>query len=291
MQILEIDKQNIRISVSKGFVTVEDKAEQHRHPLDNIGCIIVNSYGAQFSNQTLIRLAEANIPLLICGNNAMPIGMLLSTSQNVYRKQRIETQIKASVPLRKQLWQSIVKAKISNQSNVLKKLKKEYKDMVLLATNVRSGDADNSEAVAARRYWNRLFEESFKRDPELPGINAFLNYGYAIIRAAICRAIVGTGLLPELGVNHRNMMNPFCLADDIMEPFRPFIDIKVHALATQNHDALTPAIKKELISILKTQINFQGKRVHLDQSMLTIVYQFIESLNQKKPLLQFPILE
>lgn len=291
MQVIELDKAGIYISVKGGFLLVkaEDKTEQLT--LDNIDCLILNSYGASFSNQALNRLCELNIPLLVCGANANPIGILLSNAENVYRKQHLTAQLSASLPLQKNLWQSIIGAKVRNQALLLKELGKKYQDIALLEKKVTSGDSGNAEAIAARIYWSRLFGASFKRDFEQPGINAFLNYGYAILRAATCRYIAAAGLLPEAGIHHRNQMNPFCLADDLLEPYRPFADQLVYALMPEPKAELNPAYKKQLVGLLDRPVNIKDTNYHLRFALERTVQTAVNSYLQKKCLLEYPVLD
>ncbi len=216
--------------------------------------------------------------------------MMMSMSQNVNRKHRIEAQLAISAPLRKQLWQSVIRAKLQNQSALLRLTGKSCRDIDILAAKVRSGDAGNYEAVAARRYWPRLMGSKFKRDQDEPGVNGLLNYGYAILRAAVCRAIVGAGLLPELGIHHCNQMNPFSLGDDLMEPFRPMIDQMVMTMECGPDAVLTTELKRKLVGVMDSQLEFKDQKVHLRDSIGTVINLYTESLLQKRPLLVYPLL-
>ena len=290
MQILEIDRPGIAISVRRGFVSIKDADTTQETPIDELDCVILNSYGATLSNQFLIRLCELNIPLLICGANAVPSGILLANTANVFRKSRIDDQISVSRPLMKNLWQSVVRAKIIAQASLLHKLGRPQKDIALLIPKVTSGDAGNCEAIAARRYWQRLFGKGFKRDYDAPGINALLNYGYAILRAAFCRSIAAAGLLPEYGIFHRNLMNPFCLADDLMEPLRPFVDEIVAGKELQEIPVLNPQSKRHLIAVLDRQVEFEDKTLHVRHCIPVIVSKLVESFTLKKCTMRYPAL-
>jgi CRISPR-associated protein Cas1 len=289
MQVIELDKQGIYISVKGGFLLVKQEERTDKLPLDNIDCIIVNSYGASFSHNALARLCELNIPLLVCGRNAMPIGILQANTQNVYRKEHLTAQLSASLPLQKNLWQKIIKAKIRNQALLLKTQGQKHEDLLVLSGKVASGDSGNAEAISARFYWQRLFGKSFKRDYEQPGINALLNYAYALLRASFCRHISAAGLLPEAGIHHRNQMNPFCLADDLMEPYRPFADQLVLRVA-ENSLELTPAVKTALIALLDLPVELKGNSYHLQFGIQRTVQTAVNSYLQKKCLLEFPVL-
>lgn len=291
MSIIEINSRGISISVSQGFLEIESPKDKQKIAIDSIECIILYSYGAALSNNALIRLCELSIPLIICGRNGMPIGILNSTSGNVYRKTRITAQIAASLPLKKNLWQTVVKAKIANQGLLLKSTGQKYNDFIELGKKVPSGDTLSLEGIAARRYWKRLFGKIFAREPTLPGINSFLNYGYAVIRAAFCRNVAAKGILPELGIHHHNTMNPFCLADDLMEPYRPFIDRIVYSLGLPPEIEgceLTPVYKKRLIEVLNTTVVYEEKKMHLKNCIAITVNKVVNSFTEKKNLLDYP---
>lgn len=195
----------------------------------------------------------------------MPVGLLLPLCGNTTQNERFRDQLEASVPLKKQLWQQTVKQKIQNQAYVLAQVTgKEEKGMNVWADNVRSGDPDNIEARAAAYYWRYLFSDipMFVRGREGEPPNNLLNYGYAILRAVIARALVGSGLLPTLGIHHHNRYNAYCLADDIMEPYRPYVDQLVIEIIRKvdNYALLTKEIKMELLGIPMLDVVIAGKR-------------------------------
>jgi CRISPR-associated protein Cas1 len=289
MSIIEIDKAGISLSIKAGFLYVKQAETEDKIALDEIDCLILNSYGAVLSNHVLSRLCELNIPLLVCANNANPVGILLANTENVYRKERIEAQLAASTVLNKNLWQRIIKAKLLNQARVLAASGKMFIDIKTLAGKVKSGDEGNAEAIGARFYWQRLLGSSFRRDPDLPGINAYLNYGYAVLRAAFCRNIVACGLIPEIGIHHHNAANPFCLADDLMEPYRPFVDKIVYALSLEGTSDLNPEIKRRLISVLDYPVIINKANYHLRYGITYSVQRLVEAYNLKKPCLEYPV--
>jgi CRISPR-associated protein Cas1 len=291
MSIIEIDKAGLSLSIKAGFVYVKQADREDRIALDEVDCLVLNSYGAILSNHVLSRLCELNIPLLVCGSNANPIGILLSSTGNVYRKERVEKQLNISVALQRNLWQQIIKAKLVNQAKVLALCGKKHLDVKTLTSKVRSGDEGNAEAIGARIYWQRLFGTKFKRNPDLPGINAYLNYGYAVLRAAFCRSIVASGLIPELGIHHRNAMNPFCLADDLMEPYRPFIDRIVYNLIQNGIFDLNPEIKRSLIDVLELPISIKQDNLHLKTGINHTVHKLVTSLSLKKACLEYPCID
>jgi CRISPR-associated protein Cas1 len=290
MQVLEINRSGISLSIYKGFIRVSDEDFTQDHPLDLVDCIILNSYGAKVSNRLMIKLCELNIPMLICANNSIPIGILSAVAQNVNRKSRIEAQLCASKAFLNRQWQAIVKAKIHNQMLLLKYIGAPYQELRWLKERVSSGDKENREAQAARLYWSKLFGRHFRRNPDIDGINSYLNYAYAIIRAGFCRQIMARGLLPEIGIHHRNQMNPFCLADDLMEPFRPFADKIVYEMNLKGLADLCPKDKKTIISTLDSMIPYSDKKYHLQTCIALYVQDMVSSYEKKKNELKFPIL-
>jgi CRISP-associated protein Cas1 len=291
MSIVEIDKAGISLSVKAGFLYVKQAETEEKIALDEVDCVILNSYGAVLSNHVLSRLCELNIPLLVCANNANPVGILLTNTENTYRKERIEAQLNISDAIRRNLWQQIIKAKLTNQAKVLAIAGKKFLDVKTLAAKVRTGDEGNSEAIGARIYWQRLFGSTFKRNPDLPGINAYLNYGYAVLRASFCRSIVASGLIPELGIHHRNAMNPFCLADDLMEPYRPFIDLIVFGLIQDAITDLTPSLKHSLIEVLELPVVIKKNNYHLRFGITFTIQKLIDSHSAKKSVLEYPVID
>lgn len=288
--VVEVEGESCGISVSKGFLLVRRGEKETKIALTEIEALIIFSHGAYITNKALARLSEEGIPIVHSGGNAQPCALTLPYGSNVYRKQRIASQIAASEPLRKNLWRQVVIAKISNQARVLQLCGKTCLDLDNLAKKVQSGDTGNCEAIAARFYWERLFGKGFKRDPDLPGINAHLNYGYAILRASFCRHLVAAGLIPKLGIHHRNQMDPYCLADDLMEPFRPFTDLMVHALGKSGEEGLNPERKRRLVSLLDLPLQFNAEESRLRYAIQGVVEMFTRSLEQKKPGLAYPII-
>lgn len=286
--ILEVNAASARISVSQGFLIIQVDGKENKVALSEIEALILNAQGSVLTNQAIMRLSAENIPILHCGVNNQPCAITLPTSGNIYRKERIESQIGMSVPLMKNLWQQVIKAKIANQAAVLGLAGKKRNDLDALAAKVLSGDTGNAEAIAARFYWQRLFSEEFRRDPDLPGINAFLNYSYAILRAAFCRFIAASGLLPELGIHHRSQRDPFCLADDLMEPYRPFADLFIWSLRLDPEAVLDPRSKRLLAGLLYFQLTDNNIETHLRNCIQRSVENFTNSLSAKKVMINYP---
>lgn len=233
-------------------------------PIEDIGVIVLDHKQITITSGVLEAFLENNCAVLTCDSKSMPVGLLLPLHGNTIQNERFRQQLDASLPLSKQLWQQTVKAKIENQAAVLKECTgEEIKCMRVWAANVRSGDPDNQEARAAAYYWKNLFRiEGFTRDRDGIPPNNLLNYGYAILRAVVARGLVASGLLPTLGIHHHNRYNAYCLADDIMEPYRPYVDRLVYSIVRQggNYAELTKELKVRLLIIPTLETNIAGKR-------------------------------
>jgi CRISPR-associated protein Cas1 len=219
----------------------------------------------------LDKLVANNVAVITCNNTHHPTGLLMPLESNTLQSERFRAQIDATEPLKKQLWQQTVKAKITNQAAVLNKWNIKHKLLINLADDVKSGDTGNCEATAAAFYWQNIMPIAwqFFRRREGPPPNNLLNYGYAIVRACMARSIVGAGLLPTLGIFHRNRYNAYCLADDIMEPYRPFVDIIVRGIIdeTSHVENLTPEFKNRLLKIPTVDVLMNGEKSPLMVAM------------------------
>ncbi|MGP1595687.1 MAG: type II CRISPR-associated endonuclease Cas1 [Prevotella denticola] len=232
-------------------------------PIEDIGVVVLDNKQITITQGALAELVANSAAVITCDSKCMPTGMLLPLSGNTLYQERFRNQIEAAIPLRKQLWQQTVKAKIENQAYCLQKnTSKSFVPLHVLARKVRSDDADNHEAQAAAYYWKNIFSDGFTRDKDGVPPNNLLNYGYAILRAVIARALVGSGLLPVYGIHHHNRYNAYCLADDIMEPYRPFVDDLVISTMKKMEvsDDLTVALKREMLSIPVLDVVIGGKR-------------------------------
>ena len=233
-------------------------------PIEDIGVIVLDHKQITITSGVLEAFLENNCAVMTCDSKSMPVGLLLPLHGNTTQNERFRQQLDASLPLSKQLWQQTIKAKIENQAAVLKECTgEEIKCMKVWAANVRSGDPDNQEARAAAYYWKNLFRiEGFTRDRDGIPPNNLLNYGYAILRAVVARGLVASGLLPTLGIHHHNRYNAYCLADDIMEPYRPYVDRLVYDMVKQgaNYAELTKDLKVRLLTIPTLETTIAGKR-------------------------------
>lgn len=224
--------------------------EKRTIPIEDIGFVLINHPMVSISIPLLNELASNNIAVVFCDEKGLPQSMLLNFDSNLTQGKIISEQLVAGEVLKKNLWRQIIVSKIKNQSLLLNKLGLDGESLKPLYMNVKSGDSDNKEGIAARLYFKTLFGKEFTRDRNAGGINAFLNYGYAILRAATVRAALSSGLFPALGIFHHHRSNAFPLADDIMEPFRPFVDEIVYDLFLQNQSELTKENKGKLIASL-----------------------------------------
>ncbi|MCU0418977.1 MAG: type II CRISPR-associated endonuclease Cas1 [Cyclobacteriaceae bacterium] len=232
-------------------------------PIEDIGVIILDHPRITVSQALLAKLLANNAAVITCNHTHHPTGLLLNLDGHSLQSQRFQAQMEASEPLKKQLWQQTIKAKIRNQAAVLRLQGKDVQNMLHWAESVRSGDPENLEGRASAWYWSRLFkpELDFIRDPAGEPPNNLLNYAYAILRACVARALVGSGLLPTLGIFHRNQYNAYCLADDIMEPYRPVADQLVISVLkeTDTQTELTPEIKKRLLALPALDVVMGGE--------------------------------
>lgn len=252
-------------------ISYPDKEQETKTvAIEDIGVIVLENQQITITNGLLEKLTHNNVALINCDQQHLPIGLLMPLSGHTEQTERFKHQINASVPLKKNLWQQTISAKIMNQAGLLKEKGIPCRKMQLWAKEVTSGDSLNHESRAAVFYWQNLITvENFTRGQKGIPPNNLLNYGYAILRAITARAIVSSGMLPTLGIFHRNKYNAYCLADDIMEPYRPFVDLIVcHIMKTEDsYDELTIKIKSQLLSIATIDVIIDGKNSPLMVAM------------------------
>lgn len=253
----------------KGLESYADKTV----PIEDIGILILEHHQITLTHYLLDILVTNNVAVITSSENHLPTGMFMPLDGHYLQSERFRAQILATEPLKKQLWQQTIIAKISNQAKILKKWGGNEKTLLNLAKDVKSGDIKNNEAIAAYYYWKNIFPQTwqFVRHREGPPPNNLLNYGYSILRASMARAIVGAGLLPTLGIFHRNRYNAYCLADDIMEPYRPFVDDIVRTIIyqTSSIETLTKELKIEILKISTVDVILAGNK-----SPLMVAMQF-----------------
>lgn len=260
---IEFSTPGTRLSVKHRQLVVERPEEPKATlPIEDLGVVIVDDIRATYTQAVFVELLAAGATVLVTGRDHLPAGMMLPLDAHHAQTERHRAQTEASEPTRKRAWQAIVRAKIAQQAAVLVHFTGHHGGLAPMVRRVRSGDPDNIEAQAAQRYWPRLFGKGFRRDRDAEGENALLNYGYAVVRAALARAIVAAGLIPSLGVHHRHRANPFCLADDLFEPYRPYVDWRVRRMAD---DGAAPDLSERetraaLLSLLNETILVGGRR-------------------------------
>jgi len=246
------------------IIEKQDTGETISTPIEDIGILILDHQQITLTQYLLAKLLENNVAVITCDPTHHPAGLFYCLDGHTLQSQKHQRQIEASIPLKKQLWQQTVVAKIKNQAELLKQQRIENKYLLKLCDLVRSGDPDNCEAKAAIYYWKHLFPDflQFTRDRNGPPPNNLLNYGYTILRALVARSLTASGLLPTLGIHHRNQYNNFCLADDIMEPYRPFVDAVVCHIVMMNGKFLdmTTSMKKQLLSIPAMDVKMEDQK-------------------------------
>lgn len=242
------------------------KSMEVTKPIEDIGVVVLDNKQITITSGVLEALLENNCSVITCDSRSMPVGLMLPLCGNTTQNERFRNQLEASLPLKKQLWQQTVKAKIYNQARVLEECRGEkMKCMFIWADEVKSGDSENMEARTAAFYWKNIFDtiDNFSRNRDGCYPNNLLNYGYAILRAVVARALVISGMLPTMGIHHHNRYNAYCLADDIMEPYRPYVDELVYNIVVNSRECdreLTKEIKKQLLSIPTLDVVIGGKR-------------------------------
>ena len=253
-RIVEVADDRRHLFLSRGFLVVQDTEGERKElgqvPLDDVAAVIANAHGLSYTNNLLVALAERCAPFVLCAANHNAVGMVLTIDGNYQQAKRFDAQIAASQSLIKRLWAEIVKSKLQQQAAALEATGAPFIPLQALVRKVRSGDPDNFEAQGARRYWGLLFGGDFRRDQQAGGLNAMLNYGYTVLRAATARAVVAAGLHPTIALHHSNEGNAMRLVDDLMEPFRPMIDLKVWQLHKQGEGQVTPESKRALVRTL-----------------------------------------
>ena len=266
--------------------TKEEPDMQRSVPIEDIGFVVLEHRQTSVSLPLLNALSESNVAVIFCNEARMPNAMLMNLDSNKTQGESFRAQIAASEPLKKGLWKQIVEAKIRNQAALLHKLGKDGDKLKPFYMNVKSGDADNREAIAAKIYWAELFGRDFIRLRDGIEPNNLLNYGYTILRAAVARSLMGSGLFPAFGIFHRNRYNSFPLADDIMEPYRPYVDETVYDIYRQGITELTPETKGRLLRLL-----FDRVTRPLDVGLTFTSASLAKCFAGKQKKLSFPMLE
>lgn len=258
-QIVDISTDGRHLSHDRGFLKVSEGAHEiGRIPLDQIAGVIVHAHGTTWSTSLLTELADRGAPVVLCGSNHAPRSVLLPLEGHHAQGARLRAQWQAKASLMKQAWKQVVICKILMQAAALEATGETHAPVAMLKRRVTSGDGTNVEAQAARYYWPRMMGDEFRRDRTAPDLNALLNYGYTVLRAATARAVVAAGLHPTIGLHHSNRGNAFALAEDLMEPFRPLVDCCVRGLAERNGAKVDTEAKTTLARLIALDLPLGG---------------------------------
>jgi CRISPR-associated protein Cas1 len=288
-RVIEVASDGRHLAVLRGFMTVSaEGTEIGRVPLDDIGVLLCHAHSITYSNNLIVELCNRGAAVVICAPNHMHVAWIWPLVGNHVQTQRMRHQLAAEDSLCRRLWQVIVRAKIAQQASVLERIGQPHGAFDMLARKVRSGDPENIEAQAARRYWPLLMGAVFRRDRDAGGMNAMLNYGYTVLRAGTARAITAAGLHPSIGLHHANRGNPMCLADDLMEPFRPIVDFQVSRLAKDGETEMTPAVKSALAHVLSLDAATARGTTPLSTCLERLAFSLAEAFESGKPVLDLP---
>lgn len=259
-------------------------------PVEDIGFVLLENQQISITIPLLNALADNNAAVIVCTDKMMPNAMLLNLDSNSVQGERYRDQINASEPLKKNLWKQTVEAKIRNQAALLDKLDKDGSQLKPYWQNVKSGDADNREGIAAKIYWDALFGDDFMRYRSGVSPNEMLNYGYTVLRAAVTRSLMGSGLFPAFGIYHRNRYNAFPLADDIMEPYRPYVDEIVFDLYANGEQELNKDVKAELLKLLYVDTVFDKVTRPLDLGLSVTTSSLAKCFSGDQKKILYPLL-
>lgn len=260
-RIVEVETEGCYLSVDRGFLCVSHKGEERgRVPLDDISGLILTAHGLSHSSNLFTALAERACPVVFCGPHHRPVGLLWAVDAHHREAARMDAQMRATLPTRKRLWRQVVQLKIGMQASVLAVFSGPEAALRRMAEQVKLGDASNVEGQAARVYWQALMGEAFRRNPNSEGVNSLLNYGYAIARAMVARHVMAAGLHPGMPLHHANEGNPMRLVDDLMEPFRPLVDVLVKQLVLRGYTEVTRESKRHLALLPTLSIRAQDGR-------------------------------
>jgi CRISPR-associated protein Cas1 len=270
----------------------EETGEIKSLPIEDIGVLILDHQQITITQALIAKLLANNVAFITCDNSHHPTGMLLNLDGHTLQSAKFQAQVEASIPLKKQLWQQTISCKINNQAALLETCRIPIKNMRNWSVEVKSGDSENHEAVAAVYYWKNIFQifPEFKRERYGLPPNNLLNYGYAILRAVVARNLVASGLLPTLGIFHKNQYNAYCLADDIMEPYRPFVDKIVLNIVNLNGNflELTPNMKKDLLNIPAMDVKINDEKSPLMVAVQKTTASLVKCFEGKQRKILYP---
>ncbi|MBB6193339.1 CRISPR-associated protein Cas1 [Sphingobium wenxiniae] len=286
-RIVDIATDGLHLSAYRGFLIVKlDGQEQGRIALDDICAVIVHAHGVTWTTSLAVELARRGAIIVLCAANHAPVALISPIDGHHAQAAKMRAQWDAPRPLMKQLWRQIVVAKIEMQASLLfARGRPEGNALAMMARRVRSGDAGNLEAQAARRYWPALMGTDFRRDQDADGANALLNYGYTIMRSCVARSIVAAGLHPTIGLHHHNRLNGFALADDLVEPFRPLVDNLVQRMADEGVDSVTSEAKLRLARLIGHDVRIGGNISPVSVASQRMAQSLARSFEDRKQVL------
>ena len=288
-QIIDISQEGRHLSRDRGFLKVEENGKTlGLVPLDQITAVIVHAHGVTWTNSLLVELAERGAPVVFCAANHQPRALLLPIEGHHAQGARMRAQWTAAEPLRKQAWKRVVIAKIKMQAAALAAIGQPHAPLDHIARKVQSGDSTNAEAQAARAYWPLLMGPDFRRDTDKPDVNGLLNYGYTVLRAATARAIVAAGLHPTIGIFHSNRSNAFALADDLMEPFRPLVDLTARAILAESGPEVTSAAKQAFARLIALDLPLVGETSPVSVALSRLATSLAQSFEARSLSLALP---
>ena len=291
-RVVDIGSPDLRLSLRDNSLCVlKEREELERIPLADLASVLVHAEQAILTRHLLVALALEGIPLVVCNEKHLPSAISLPYEGHHRLAQRAKQQVALSLPRKKNLWKAIIQQKLLHQARVLKCFEQHTKAARLsaLADAVSSGDKQNREAQGALIYWRALMGTDFRRNVAEKGLNAHLNYGYAVIRASVARAIVGVGLLPCFGIHHSNTLNAFQLVDDVFEPYRPFVDQLVRTNKNTWTRDVTPEAKAELAGLLAMEVNFDEDEVALSHAISLTAQSLARAMSNKMAQILYPI--
>lgn len=288
MSVLEISDLGCHLATFRGFITLSIKGEElNRLPFEHITAIITKAHGITYTQNLLVKLAERNIPVVITDQSFLPVSMILPIGAHHATSKHLSAQAAAKPAQQNLLWQQLIRAKIKFQAAVLNHRHITH-NLEQLIKQVNSGDKRNIEAQAARTYWGKLFGEQFRRDRDGFTPNEILNYGYTIFRSALARQICATGLHPSLGIHHKHPLNTFCLIDDLIEPFRPLVDLCVANCLDEGSHELDSTVKSLLVKQLEQSLRVDTKWISINDAMKRLAQSLSKAYLNTKTTLKLP---
>lgn len=269
----------------------KEKVTVGQVPIEDLGVLILQHPAIIITQQTIIACQKNNVVIVFCDNRRLPYSVILPIGEgHTLHNKILKQQLSITTPVKKQLWRQIVTQKIQQQAVTLRLLGKDAIRLDYLSKHVKAGDTGNAEAVAAQYYWKTLFGKAFKRDVELEGVNSLLNYGYSIIRAVVARGICGAGLHPSLGLFHQNQYNSLCLADDLMEVFRPWIDSLVYDMSQNLSLDIDKDNKQKLLELLSQEVMYNQKKMPFMVSIPLFMADLKRCYLKESKVLTYPVL-